>query len=223
MTTHADASVPAFLAGVPCLAGLLPSELRALAAASVVRGLRRGEVFLGAGKEPGFWWLVRSGLILRTAFTDDGRSLTVDLRRPGETCCCPGFGESAALELETSALVDSVVVGVPLKPALEAVSTRPGLAKRLVAELAARLRESQAMRLIAVEPAPRRVYRVLVWLHGKLGPRLPFTRKAVAEMAGLPRETATRALSPLEKKGWIRTKLGHIRILRPEKIERMLA
>ncbi len=208
------------MATVPYFAGILSEKLRRLAARSVVRRLHRGEILIETGHGPELAWLVSSGLILRSVFAADGRSLTVDLRRPAEGFCSSGDGDQTPIQ--TSALIDSVVVGVPLGPALDAIAGRPDLLRRFTGDLTARLRESQSMRVIVIESAARRVLRVLKWLQEKLGPRIPFTRKAIADVAGLPRETVIRALSPIEKKGWIRSKRGQLRIIRPDKIARML-
>jgi hypothetical protein len=40
----------------------------------------------------------------------------------------------------------------------------------------------------------------------------------LAEIAGIAWETAIRELSPLEKKGWLLTRRGKVRILRPDAI-----
>ncbi len=218
-----NSGVEHFLSAVPYLSEASAAMLRSLSALSVMERISSEEILLRADDKSGYLWFVRSGVVLSSVLLSSGRSLTVDLSRPGE-----GIGEARVLGKETSflqlqALVDSVVVGVPLRLCREAILGHPENMKQYARCIAAKHIELQDVRRMAIESAPRRVLHSLIWFMEKLGRELPVTRRTIADATGLSRETVVRTLSPLEKKGWVRTRKGRIAMLRPDKVVESLA
>ena len=98
----------------------------------------------------------------------------------------------------------------------------PGAWERMLAIQQRRAEEALRMRVLLTEGAANRVLAIVSWLHGKIGDDMLLTRQMVADSAGVATETAIRTLAPLEKKGWIQTRRGRLRILRPQEIARLL-
>jgi hypothetical protein len=74
----------------------------------------------------------------------------------------------------------------------------------------------------AAMASEKRLAWTILWLHGKVGRRIPMTRRMIAETAGVARETSIRMLSPLEKKGWLKTRRGVVELLKPERFRELL-
>lgn len=212
-----------FLGGLPYFAGIPAAKLGGLAARSLFKRLARAQVLIHPGEHPDRLWFISSGLIRVASHAPGGESLTIDLRRTGEGLCYRSLLSKAACPFEASALVDSVVVGVPLGRYLDLLKEHPGILRAFMEDLSANLVESQGMRSLAIETSRRRVLRVMLWLQEKLGRVLPLNRQGIAEAAGVSRETAIRVLSPLEKKGWLHSDRGVVEILRPEKLREQFA
>lgn len=206
----------------PHFTGSSSDVLRRLSASSVLQRLSPAEILFDADDVPEHYWFVRSGLVLSSILLSTGRSLAIDLSRPGEGLVEASILGSGRSSFQVGALVDSVVVGVPMGLCREEILRDPENVKRHARHLAAKLVESQQMRLLAIESAPRRVVYALIWLVGKLGRTLPVTREVIAGVAGLPAAAVDRALSPLEKRNWIRTSNGNIHVLQPDMVVKSL-
>ena len=68
-----------------------------------------------------------------------------------------------------------------------------------------RLREAQSFRTLGAETVEKRIAGVLLWLVGKFGSDLPFTRQSIAEMANTTPESAIRTLIDFRRRGLIVT------------------
>ncbi len=69
----------------------------------------------------------------------------------------------------------------------------------------------------------QRIAGVLLMLHDKLGPELPFTRQEIADMSGTTVETAIRIMSRLTEEGIIKSTRGRIKVADGEKLRRLRA
>ena len=93
----------------------------------------------------------------------------------------------------------------------------PRLGYNLALLLAERLR---AANLMAFEEVEVRVAFALFWTYRKTGqPLLPLSHAQVAGLAGSSRESATRALHALRKRGALALERGAVRILDPRLLE----
>ena len=85
--------------------------------------------------------------------------------------------------------------------------------------LGGRLREAQnRLSDFAGERVEQRIARILLMLHAKIGPVLPFTKQEVADMAGTTVETAIRVISRLKSAGIIRSGRGKMTIIDEKKL-----
>jgi CRP-like cAMP-binding protein len=201
---------------------MAPAALRQVAARAVERVVPKG----GSLHEPenggDMIWFVRSGLFLCVLAFPSGSHLTVGLCKAGDIIDDPRNPPDGSPGLQFVAHEDARAVGVPRSALFSLLKGDEQRMRAFFASMETRLGDAQRLRTLTVEPARIRVIRVLMWLHGKLGRRLPFLRREIAEMAGLPRETTIRALGPVQRKGWARGWRGGIEILQPASLTREL-
>jgi CRP-like cAMP-binding protein len=70
------------------------------------------------------------------------------------------------------------------------------------------------MRSLALKPVRQRVIELLIDLTGRGGPELPLTHRDLAELAGVRIETMIRALSALQREGFLNKARGRIALVR---------
>ena len=64
---------------------------------------------------------------------------------------------------------------------------------------------------------------ILIRLYQVHGETIPFTKKEISELIGVALETTFRALSDLQKKGYLESQRGKILIKKPEDIRSIVA
>ncbi|MGH7017644.1 MAG: Crp/Fnr family transcriptional regulator [Caulobacteraceae bacterium] len=106
----------------------------------------------------------------------------------------------------------------------------PEVAINFVRTVGARLQETQnRVRELATQSAPRRLASALVRLARQAGERsdegilisFALRRIDVAALSGTTLYTASRLLSAWERAGWIESRSQHIRLVKPQAIERI--
>lgn len=178
----------------------------------------RGLPVAAVSAHPESVWIVYAGLVQLDAVWPGGEQMCVDVAGPGEM-----FGRldgAAYAALQAVPLADAALIRFPHPAYRRLAAESPAFARNLAQRLAEALSESQSLRALFALPARQRLLRLLLWLRGKLGPDLPLTRRALADIAAVTPETAIRALSPLEKSGVLRTRLGRVRVLDARKLAR---
>ena len=117
------------------------------------------------------------------------------------------------------AVAPTRVLGIARQDFLDFLHNRPEVSLKIIGVLGGRLRDAQGrLRDLAGERVEQRLARTLLMLAAKIGPRLPFTRQEVADMAGTTTETTIRVLSSLKERGIIGSARGRIHILDQEKL-----
>ncbi len=153
--------------------------------------VRQGEPFAGP-------WVVRSGALLATAISHDGRVLALDVLGPGDLV---GEPDGAPAEYGVRVLRPG-----RLRPARPAERTD-------LASIRAR-RMATLARDLAWLDVPTRIEERLLDLAGRFGRpvpggllvALPLTQEDLAALTGTSRETANRALRALEREGRVSMK-----------------
>lgn len=200
------------LAGIPLLSALSRRDLLVLARIARPRKYRRHDTIITA-EEPGTaFFLLTAGVLRVSAEGTRGRGAALGLLYPYEF-----FGEMALLDglprsATVTALTDSEVLVIPRSTFLRCIREAPGLAATMIVTLSMRLRSAdEKVRSLMFVPAPRRVARTLLDLtrgrepvDGTLTVTLPFTRRELAEVAGVSRETFTRIVARLSRAAVVR-------------------
>ena len=204
----------ALLAGSPPFDVLPPLDVERAVQRSIVKSYRRGECVFDADEDARSVWCVIDGAVMVTAQHGLVRTI-VGLHTPGEL-----FGRFED-PVRAEALCDSDVLEMPRAVYEALVNGRPAASAAMTRILARRLSEANALRAMLRRPVRQRLALLLLWLDRKFAGRVPFTRLLLAELAGAAPATVIRALSPLEKKGWIRSARDGIRILEPTRVARL--
>jgi CRP-like cAMP-binding protein len=193
----------------------------------VRRSLAAGATLFPERGEDSFLVVVDGALAIQ-CHRHDGGTITLEVLGPG--ACVPPFqGESSlSHRMIFSALVPSSVARVPQSSFERVLLKNPSLASALGAILA-RQHAGLLFRLAAqAERSPsRRVAGALLYVAPKVGQRcplaagtrVPLAQSAVAQVAGVTRQTANRALQHLQSFGLVRTERSLLCVLDPDGLQ----
>lgn len=217
-----SANLASFLSGTPVFATMPPEAVQFLVKQSAVKSIAAGEIVFGLDEEVHYTWIVWSGLIrLSSSFIED-KPVTVDLVRPGELFGPIGHVDRDRYLCEASAILPSTVVAVPRSAYSRLLEQYPSVMRAVSDVLEGRLQQAQRFQVMCMGRSKDRLVRILLWLNDKLGDNIPITRRTIAEIACIARETSIRVLTPLEKKGWIQSHRGLLVIRRADKLRGLL-
>lgn len=216
------------LTNVPVFAGLTDEDLQAVAEVAVTRRFLTGDVVFREGDPGDTCYIVRVGLARAIRQHTDGRSITLAHFGPGDI-----FGELAMFDAEPrSASVDVIedaeVVAIPARDMQRMMREHPGIAVKLNAALAQRLRDTnERLARQSFQTVQSRVAAVLAQMVA--GARedgltegdvvITLTQADLAKLAGSSRESASRFLATLERSGVITQGRGRLTVHDPEALE----
>jgi CRP-like cAMP-binding protein len=155
-------------------------------------------------------YFILSGWVKIRTYNLDGREVTLNILGKGEL-----FGEMAPLDevprsTDVITLAPTVIGNVPAQDFVRLLNTEPQAGIRLAKLMARRLRQVNRRLRLRESDSMSRVADILLFLadgqgkqgsHGTEIPNLP--HRELSSLSGLARETVTRVLSKLEKKGLI--------------------
>jgi CRP-like cAMP-binding protein len=211
--TITSTDTKAALRAFPALEGLASNECAALASFMQEHTFTRGEVLGAQGDVPIHLYFVTRGRVKVTRRTEDGRELPLEmLDAPvvvGEFALDPRM--TSAVTLTAATEVETLVI----TPSELATASRlhPGIALSVVLSLSSRVRGlSERVESLTTHDASRRVTRVLLNMATAAyeSQGVPVvqgvTHQELAMLAGTSRETATRTISALVRRGIVATK-----------------
>jgi CRP/FNR family transcriptional regulator len=184
-------------------------DLAELAGLAAERRFQPGEFIFWEGDQPDRFYMVTEGRVKILKHSSLGKEFVIAYFGPGEM-----FGEVAVFESNSypgsaQVVADTRVLEIRGDDFRSFLAGRPDLALRIIQILAGRLRDAQGrLRDLAAERVEQRLARILLMLHSRLGPTLPFTRQEIADMAGTTAETAIRFMSRLRQAGIVRSARG---------------
>lgn len=209
MPTHTALPGSAELGCVPLLSGCEPHQLAQLAQNLRLRTFSRGETVLAQGERGQDLYLLLSGELVANRYSVEGQE--VGYRR---LVAPTHFGELAALDggprsINVTAATDALVATMSPADFAALLDAEPGLARRLLVELAGRVRElSDRLFEAGTVDTRGRVAAQIVRLAvatGQPGDGVELfpapTHAELATMVGGTRETVTRSLSQLVDAG----------------------
>ncbi len=155
-------------------------------------------------------YFILEGLVKISADNADGKEVTLNILGKGEL-----FGEMAALDealrsCDVITLTRTVIGNMPARDFVELIHTEPLAGVKLSSLMARRLRQVNRRLLSRESDSMSRVADTLLFLaegqgiQGQTGTEIPkLTHHELSSLTGLTRETVTRVLTKLEKKGLI--------------------
>ena len=191
--------------------GGLPEEIVDRATAHIVsRSHPPNQVILLENDWGSSVYFILDGWVKIRTYNLDGKEVTLNILGKGEL-----FGEMAALDevprsTDVITLAPTTIGNLPAQDFVKLLNTEPLAGIRLAQLMARRLRQVNRRLRLRESDSTSRVADILLFLaegQGKLSaegteiPNLP--HRELSSLSGLARETVTRVLSKLEKKGLI--------------------
>jgi CRP/FNR family transcriptional regulator, cyclic AMP receptor protein len=202
----------AFLKNVPLFAGLVDIEVLALADVAMVRRVPTDTIILLAEEEGDTLFVIANGRVKVTVMSEDGREVILSILKDGDF-----FGEMSLLDGKPrSASVistDSTELVILRRVDFLSHLTRfPEMASKMLATLAERLRRTnRQVESLALLNVYGRIAGTLLQLADDQGTSsekgLTIAERPIhqeiANMAGTTRETVSRVLNDLERRGYL--------------------
>lgn len=201
---------------------LPPVELQRLAAVADRRSVPKGQRLYAEGDQAGQTYVVLEGQVQITRTSSDGKPLTIEILKPGELFGCVGCAAAGEYPCEATAGTAVTVASFPMGVVTQLLERHPAFSRALYWDMSRRMREAQKLRTLGVETVEKRIAGVLLWLEGKFGRQLPFTRQAIADMASTTPESAIRTLIHFRRQGFITTGWKKINLQNPGALRELL-
>ncbi len=191
---------------------LSPPQIDALLERTLVLRRRSGALLAARDEVAGAFYVLAEGRAKVTVSGTNGREVTLNVVRPGEF-----FGEVSIIDggprtADVIALDSVVVLSIEREAFLNAVRQKPQIAIRMLQTMAKRLRRAdESIAGLALMDVEERLRRTLIGLasddgehiaEGLVVRRRP-TQQELANMIGSCRETVSRTLADLGRKGLV--------------------
>ncbi|MCY0886027.1 MAG: Crp/Fnr family transcriptional regulator, partial [Firmicutes bacterium] len=176
-----------------------------LAANSITRTYRTGELAFRQGEPTTGLWVVVAGRVALERIGPDGLVFTTGVFIPGEVVGLDGLWESTEYSASARALeTPTSLLWMERKRFIDLHHSNPGFAQALCHMVSAHLRYFQETTAdTRGRPVRRQVAVFLSTLQGRFGCDIALTHEELARMMGLRRETVTRVLHEFTLQGWI--------------------
>ncbi|NJR65820.1 MAG: Crp/Fnr family transcriptional regulator [Leptolyngbyaceae cyanobacterium CRU_2_3] len=213
----------------PFFEGLPEDVVEKAIAHVVIRNHPQNQVILLENDWGSAVYFILEGWVKIRTYNLDGKEITLNVLGKGEV-----FGEMAPLDevprsTDVLTLVPTVIGNMPSSDFVQLLNIEPKAGVRLAQLMARRLRQVNRRLRLRESDSVSRVADILLFLadgQGKTGtqgieiPNLP--HRELSSLSGLARETVTRVLSKLEKKGLIQRDRDILCIPDVDALERML-
>ncbi|MBS0016149.1 MAG: Crp/Fnr family transcriptional regulator [Arthrospira sp. PLM2.Bin9] len=208
----------------------LPEEVAERATSHVVgRSHPPNQVILLENDWGSSVYFILDGWVKIRTYNLDGKEVTLNILGKGEL-----FGEMAALDevprsTDVITLAPTMIGNMPAQDFVQLINTEPLAGIRLAQLMGRRLRQVNRRLRLRESDSASRVADILLFLaegqgktteSGTTIPNLP--HRELSSLSGLARETVTRVLSKLEKKGLIHRDRDLLSIPDVHALERML-
>jgi CRP/FNR family transcriptional regulator len=204
----------------------LPSvEITRLSLMARVAHHKKGETLYNEGDEASSVWALQAGRLAIFKYTSTGRPLAIETINPDQlfgTLCRLG-GATTTYPCTAIACCDSVSVQVPDKLFQNLYQRFPAMVSSACRLCSVQLSLMNDRAATSQEPALQRIVKTLMALQLTNGNELPFTRREISELSATTVETTIRVLSRFEKKRWIASHRGLIRLLDIPRLQACLA
>jgi CRP-like cAMP-binding protein len=219
---HADPTQ--LLRQAPLLTHLSEDQLKAIAAVSKRHTYRRNEVIIRADDAPCAFFLLMSGSVKVSLRDHSWNEVILKVLYPysffGEMAFLDDQGRSATV----SALEKSETLSFTREDFTRLIQRSPEIVLKMLVTMSHRLRQAdRKIAHMALASASGKVAMALLELLSEQGGRavdggiaidLRLTRKELADLAGVARETLARTLAEFQRQGWIQLNKRTILVLK---------
>jgi CRP-like cAMP-binding protein len=193
------------------------------------RSVPKGTVIFRKG-DPGVGLIgVLSGAVKISVASADGRDVVLNIIREGEV-----FGEIALLDgrartADATTMSDCELMTIERREFIPFLRSQPDVTLKLMEILCSRLRRtSEQVHEMTFLNLSTRIAKTLIRLAEKAkdtdrGGTVTITQREISQIVGRSRESTNKRLRAWEKSGWIRLQRGSVTVLKPEKLEHIVA
>ena len=213
---------------VPLFSTLSDDDFDKLSHIFIVRVYRKNQIIFLEEETGNYMYLVLSGKVKVAKSAASGKETLLAIHRPGDF-----FGEMSLLDGKTSpatvsAIEDSKIISVSAADFHKHLLHNENVLLQIINVLCARLRQVWQTQSMSSSAADARIRLGIHQLAKKHGIRdahgtiidLKITHQELAEMVGTSRETVTRVLAHLRKKGIIEINQRRITLLNDDALLR---
>lgn len=207
---------------IPLFSELTDDELKAITNLAVRQVYKKDNMVLIEEEIGSTMFIILDGRVKISRISDDGREVILSILSEGDF-----FGEMSILDGQNRSanvvtLEDSKIMVIRREDFLQMLRDYPQIAINLLKELAQRLRRSDSqIKSLSLQNATGKVASTLLRIADDSGkihlgqveiPRLP-PQQDLANMAGTSRETISRVLKTLTKRGYLKKEGSRLIIL----------
>ena len=204
---------------VPFMSDLPEDSIHKIAAHFVTISHPSNQVLLLENDWGGSVYFILEGWVKIRTYNLDGKEVTLNILGRGEI-----FGEMAAMDkmprsTDAITLTKTLIGRIPAEDFVNLINTEPTAGVRLVQLMAKRLRQvNRRLQLREASSISRVADAILFLVEGQgteseKGTEIPnLPHREISSLSGLARETVTRVLTKLEKKGLIQRNADSMRI-----------
>jgi CRP/FNR family transcriptional regulator, cyclic AMP receptor protein len=222
---HAEGE--AFLQQVPPFTSAKTATLKELAAQMAERSYRSGDTVFDEGEVWPYLGIVKSGKLIYTLLSPDGKTHTIGERLTHDTLNESGTFDGGGATTRAEALTEATIVTLPSEAVLHAVRNDAELALGfLIASSQARRRSIDTIADLAFAHVLQRVAKFLLgYARTSVGMTrgLPgvenLSQAQIAAAAGTVRDMAARALLRLKNSGAVELDRGRVKAIDRAKLE----
>lgn len=220
---------PMIVTSSPFFQGLPQTAIDLALTHLVTRNHPANQVILLENDWGGSVYFIAQGWVKIRTYNLEGKEVTLNILGKGEL-----FGEMAALDevprsTDVITLTGTIIGSMPAQDFVKLLQTEPMAGVRLAQLMARRLRQVNRRLRLRESDSQSRVADTLIFLaegqgvKGDFGIELPILpHRELSSLSGLARETVTRVLTRLEKKGLIKRDQDTICIPDLSALERMI-
>lgn len=216
---HSDKFV--YLQMVDLFQGLNDEELRECEVAFPMIRAPEGQILFTPVSSEQALYIIKEGDVRLYRLSSEGREVTLGVLSQNDVFgTLPMFG---ALSHNTfaQAASNSVLCILREEHLHELIRRHPEIAIRLLQIVGERLALAEdQIEDLAFRPAEERVARSIMLLAEQASSyRLSVSHEDIAKLAGVARETVTKVLGSMERRGWVSTGYRRIKLLKPKRIK----
>ena len=191
---------------------LAPAELQALSREASKKKLSKGEPIFLQGDPCDEMFLIKGGRVKLSRILEDGRELTLDIRKAGDFIGEAMFSEEGEYQVSAYSLEDTLTCGFNRHQFEQLVLNQPNVGFQIIKNLIEKTTWlTSRIGSLAVSNIEDRLYRVLFSVakeHGAKSPRglvipFPLTHEDLGFLTGAHRVSVTRAMKALKSAGKI--------------------
>lgn len=203
-------------------------ELLCVASLVSERFFKRSTTAFHEGQPGIAFYIIKEGRVKISKLAEDGRELILGIFGDGAIFGDVPVFDGGPYPATATMLIDTSVYSINREDFEHLVTDSPGMALKIIRVLGRRLREAHGFAMdIAMKSAPQRLALLLLKLTQEYGADssqglfldLPLSRREIAELIGVSRETAIRELSKLSRAGTIKLEGKRIVILDINKLK----